>query len=145
MRYAPLIAALGLACAAPAVLAAPGAGGPRHAFAERLRAADTNGDGMLSRAEAAALPKLAERFDAIDADHDGQVTREELRDYGRQRRAERWKRLDADGDGRVSLAEAQANAPRLAERFARLDANHDGYLTREELKAAHRHHRRAKA
>jgi hypothetical protein len=47
-----------------------------------------------------------------------------------------WKKVDANGDGKISLAEAQANAPRLAEHFDQIDADHDGTITREELRAA---------
>jgi Ca2+-binding EF-hand superfamily protein len=55
-------------------------------------------------------------------------------------RTAHWKRIDTDGDGKVSLAEAQANAPRLAKHFEQLDANHDGFVTPDEMKAAFRHH-----
>ena len=146
MKYFAILAALGLGSAAFLAFGAPDAGplggpGRHHAMAERLRAADTNGDGMISRDEAAALPRLAARFDEIDANHDGQVTREELRVQFQKQRAQHWKKIDADGDGRISKAEAQANAPRLAAHFDRLDANGDGFLTPEELTAAHRHRR----
>lgn len=40
--------------------------------------ADTNGDGMLSRAEAQRLPAVAERFDEIDTDGDRMLSREEF-------------------------------------------------------------------
>jgi Ca2+-binding EF-hand superfamily protein len=147
MKYVAILTALGLGSAAFLTFADPPQGplGPqgghgRHGMMERLRAADTNGDGMISREEAAALPKLAQHFDEIDANHDGQITREELRAHFQQARAAHWKKIDTDGDGRISKAEAQANAPRLAERFDQLDANGDGYLTPEELRAAHRHH-----
>ena len=40
--------------------------------------ADINHDGKLSRAEAQALPALAERFDAIDTDGDGFLSRPEF-------------------------------------------------------------------
>ncbi|MDR6675333.1 hypothetical protein [Xanthomonas sp. 1678] len=47
---------------------------------QRLKAADANGDGLISRSEAAAsLPRLAQRFDALDGNHDGQLAPEELR------------------------------------------------------------------
>ena len=45
---------------------------------QRLADADRNGDGLLSREEAAALPRLAERFDSIDSNGDGVISREEL-------------------------------------------------------------------
>ncbi len=142
MKYVPILAALGIATAALAVHAdpAPPHGGPhRHGFARLLKAADTNGDGVLSRDEALAF--AAKRFDALDANHDGQITADEVRASFQQKRAARWKKIDTDGDGRISKAEAQANAPRLAQRFDQLDANGDGYLTPEELHAAFRHRR----
>ena len=142
MRYAALFCALGLAGAATLASAA---GAEGHDSMARFKQADTNGDGMLSRDEAKALPKLARHFDEIDANHDGQVTADELRAYhqamraGRKEKgAERFKKLDADGDGRISRAEAQA-APRLAAHFDDLDANKDGFLTPDELKAARGH------
>ena len=119
-----------------------GPGGLRGAhMMERIKAADTNGDGMLSRAEAAVLPRIAEHFDEIDANKDGQITFEELRAFHeKQRMAQReahWKHIDTDGDGRISRAEAQANAPRLFEHFDELDVNKDGYLTKDEIKGGH--------
>jgi len=138
MKTIVTLTAASLAAASFLVLADPGAG--RAGGMERLRAADTNGDGMISRQEAAALPRIAKNFDAIDTNRDGQVTGEELRAFHQAQRAEHWKKLDTDGDGKISKAEAQANAPRLFEHFSRLDANGDGFLSPEELKAAKRHH-----
>ena len=142
MKPVSILAALALASAALVVYADP-AGGPqagmhRHGGFERLlKAADANGDGVLTRDEALAF--AAQRFDALDANHDGKLTADEVRASFQQKRAERWKKLDTDGDGRISKAEAQANAPRLAQRFDQLDANGDGYLTPEELRAGFRH------
>ena len=138
MKTIVTLTAASLAAASFLVFADPGSHGGRGM--ERLKAADTNGDGMISRQEAAALPRIAKNFDAIDANRDGQVTGEELRAFHKSQRAEHWKRLDTDGDGRVSKAEAQANAPRLFEHFNQLDANGDGFLTPEEMKAARKHH-----
>ena len=138
MKTIVTLTAASLAAASFLVFADPGSHGGRGM--ERLKAADTNGDGMISRQEAAALPRIAKNFEAIDANRDGQVTGEELHAFHKQQRAEHWKRLDSDGDGRVSKAEAQANAPRLLERFSRLDANGDGFLTPEELQSARKHH-----
>ena len=79
MKYAALLCALGLAGAATLACAAPGAQG--HDPMARIKAADTNGDGMISRDEAKALPRLASHFDEIDANHDNQLTADELRAF----------------------------------------------------------------
>jgi Ca2+-binding EF-hand superfamily protein len=56
----------------------PQAGGPQaEAFLERLKQADSNGDGKLSKDE--APERLKENFDRIDANSDGQLDQEELR------------------------------------------------------------------
>ena len=143
MKKVAFLTLIALGSAASLVIAAPEHGhGQRGAGMERLKAADTNGDGMISRAEAQALPRLAERFDAIDANGDGQVTRDELRfAHGQAMRTRLVRHLDKDGDGKVSKAEALAAAE---ERFNRADANHDGFLTAEELQAAHKHGRHGK-
>lgn len=137
MKSVLVLTAIALASAATVVMAHPG--GPRGAMFERLRAADTNGDGLISQAEAAALPRIAERFATIDANGDGQISVDELRASHRKMRGEAFlKRLDTDGDGKVSRAEALAKA---TARFDLADANKDGFLTREEMAAARQAHR----
>jgi Ca2+-binding EF-hand superfamily protein len=147
MKIVATLIAAALASASFLVLAdSGGKGGPGHMM-ERLKAADTNGDGLISRAEAAALPRIAQSFDAIDTNKDGQVSMDELRAFHQQHRAaaaaEHFKRIDTDGDGRISKAEAQANAPRLFAHFDKLDVNGDGFVTPEEMQAAHQRHARA--
>lgn len=138
MKYVAILTAVGLASAALLAVAAPEGHG---AMADRLKQADTNGDGMISKDEAKALPRLAEHFDEIDANHDGQITSDELRAFHQKHRGQRaaafFKKVDTDGDGRISRAEAQAGAPRLAEHFDDIDANKDGFITMDEMKAAH--------
>jgi hypothetical protein len=121
-----------------------GPGGRRGGqMQERLKAADTNNDGLISREEAKALPRIAEHFDAIDANRDGFVTMDELRAYHQahkgEQRGEMWKKLDANGDGRLSRDEV-AGHPRLAQEFDTIDANKDGFLSAEELHAARGRH-----
>jgi Ca2+-binding EF-hand superfamily protein len=146
MKIVATLTAAALAATSFFVLADPGRpGGPRGGhLMERLKAADTNGDGMINREEAAALPMIAKHFDEIDANHDGQATMDELRAFHQARRAAEmaahFKKMDTDGDGRISKAEAQANAPRLFAHFDKIDANGDGFITPEELAAAHHGH-----
>jgi len=147
MKIVATLIAVALVSAATLVLAAPPEG-QRAAGAERgmerLRAADTNGDGMISKQEAAALPRIAKDFDAIDANHDGQLTAEELHAFRKAHRGGHdRKKLDTDGDGRISRAEA-AGAPRLAEHFDAIDANGDGFISHDEMKAAHAKRQAAK-
>ena len=145
MKRRLLIAALALASSAALAAVADEGHGHRGAMLERLKQADTNGDGMLNRDEAKALPMISKHFDEIDANHDGQITMEELRAFRKQRAEQRhaahWKKIDTDGDGRISRAEAQANAPRLFEHFDQIDTNGDGYITPDELRAAMMRHR----
>lgn len=46
--------------------------------ARRMARNDTDRDGRISRAEAAAHPRLAESFDRIDSNGDGFVTKDEM-------------------------------------------------------------------
>ena len=141
MKSVIALTAIALASAATVVVAAPDGQQRRGAMVERLKAADTNADGLISKSEAAALPRIAERFDQIDANRDGQVSFEELRAFHASHRGGHGKKMlkmvDTDKDGKVSKAEALAAA---AARFDRADANKDGFLTVEEMKAARHGH-----
>jgi Ca2+-binding EF-hand superfamily protein len=47
---------------------------------ERFKAADKDGDGKLTKAEAeAGMPRLAKNFDRIDTDHKGYITLDQLK------------------------------------------------------------------
>ena len=120
MKIVATLIAAALAPASLLVLADSGGKGGHGHMAERLKAADTNGDGLISRAEAqAALPRLAKHFDQIDVNHDGQISPEELK----------------------AAHQAMKNAM-----FDRMDANHDGVISRDEFnafQAGHHHHRHA--
>lgn len=143
MKIVATLIAIALVSAASVVFAA-GPEGKHEGGKERLRAADTNGDGMISKQEAAALPRIAKDFDAIDTNHDGQLTAEELHAFRKAHRGGHGgKKLDTDGDGRISKAEAAA-APRLAEHFDAIDTNGDGFISPEEMKAAHAKRQAAK-
>jgi Ca2+-binding EF-hand superfamily protein len=109
---------------------------------------DANGDGVVTREEANAFPRLAGHFDAVDTNKDGQLDAAEFAAHRAARQAEmqaraeeHWKAADKDGDGAVSREEAQASMPRMAEHFDTLDANADGRVERAEMQE-HRRHKR---
>jgi Ca2+-binding EF-hand superfamily protein len=97
--------------------------------------ADTNGDGVISREEAKARPRLDKNFDKIDTNKDGVLSRDEMKAAHAKGAERRFHRIDTDRDGRISREEAKA-MPRVAENFDRLDTNRDGFLSKEELAAA---------
>jgi hypothetical protein len=122
--------------------------------AHGLMRADTDGDGKVSKQEAAALhdQKQGEWFDKTDANHDGFLTEDEIqkgrdarRDHMRgemkARMEDRFKEADANNDGQLSLDEVQARMPRLADRFSTLDADQNGMLSKDELKRGGPGHR----
>ena len=62
-----------------------------HKVHERIKAADKDGDGKISRAEVVALPRIAKHFDEIDTNKDGFVTKEELKARHDKRAAQKQK------------------------------------------------------
>lgn len=105
---------------------------------------DSDGDGRISKIEAAAQPRTAERFDSIDRNRDGYLVRSELQAVAakqRSERAARWQQRlqqkfaasDGNRDGRLSRAEVEASYPRLAKHFAFMDEDRNGYLTPSDL------------
>lgn len=66
------------------------AGDRRGKFDALFRRADSDGDGALSRDEAArSLPRMASKFDRIDADRDGRLSLDEAHAWLDARRAAR--------------------------------------------------------
>lgn len=68
-----------LAQASPAI-EAPASPHPTHRLHDRFAAANTTGDGRLTRlqAQAGKLKWVASNFDAVDADHKGFVTLQDI-------------------------------------------------------------------
>ena len=113
---------------------------------ERWKAADKDGNGSLSRAEAeSSMPNLARNFDAMDGNGDGQIAADEMHNFriahpkhSCKEMRQHFKAADTNGDGAIDLAEAQVNMPMLAQHFAEVDTDQDGRVTKAEMKAHHR-------
>jgi len=112
-------------------------------------AADTNGDGKLSAAEAKAQAGLDARFSTVDADADGYVTNEEYRKFFTSEKSQgethaaahsavvtrdMWTKFDANHDGKLSSSEVSFDTT-ISGAFATMDANGDGFVTDAEYRA----------
>lgn len=136
LASALVVAGLGTATLALAQSAAPGTPQRMHL--------DSNNDGVIDRAEAAKMPRLAAKFDQLDRNGDGRLDASErpqrhgMGKHGGKHggRHGDMSKLDTDHDGRISRPEA-AGRDKLAGNFAAIDADNDGYLTRSELQAYH--------
>jgi Ca2+-binding EF-hand superfamily protein len=109
--------------------------------AAKIKAMDTNGDGMVSASEHAVYAQA--RFDAMDANHDGQVTAAEM-DAARMAKLKIKtaatlqpasvtiiKAMDINNDGMVS---AEEYAKAAEKDFNAMDTNHDGQLSADEMR-----------
>ncbi|WP_299354786.1 hypothetical protein [uncultured Shimia sp.] len=99
---------------------------------------DTNGDGLLSREEAAAIQYDA--FDYFDLDEDGDLKGSEREDFEadlafRQSQNHDTAMVaapDANGDGLISAGEFKAWTGRM---FDQVDKNGDGLISKDEMQA----------
>ncbi len=102
---------------------------------DRLREADTNGDGSISRAELGVW--RVSQWQRMDRNGDGTFSRDDLPALMRSRwdsdRLVQMRQLyDRNGDGRISRAEF-VDGPAPA--FEAADINHDGVVTAQEMQA----------
>lgn len=104
---------------------------PQQAFEK----ADTDGDGMVSRAEYDSH-MIGEMFALFDKNKDSVITREEFLDNGGTE--EGFRRINASGSGKITLAEAKASPAvrrSLDAPFLEADANRDGKVSLAEFLA----------
>lgn len=105
---------------------------------------DANGDGVITKEEAAKFPRLAEKFEQLDKNKDGKLAGDELPMHragmrgkmdGKRGQHDGMRALDTDGDGRISRAEMQAGKSGMAQHFEQMDANKDGYIDQADRQA----------
>jgi Ca2+-binding EF-hand superfamily protein len=117
------------------------------ALAADTAALDTDGDRMISLAEAqAGAPELASRFSKIDANQDGLLSIDEVV-AGRKVRDVRIRRdmqedfatADANADGMLTRAEAQ-EMPIVSDLFGEMDSDVDSHVTLAEIREHARKH-----
>src|SRR3569833_1577077 len=98
-------------------------------YSELLQKSDTNGDGIITKAEFTTA--RAKMIDRQDCNHDGYLTKDDKprfslrRNTNGDRLQQMMLMLDKDGDGRVSRDEF-VNSPGLL--FDHADTNHDGQI-----------------
>lgn len=121
---------------------------PHRMHGERLQQLDTDKDGRVSKAEAAARPGLAERFTEMDADKNGFLDKADRQARHAAHRDAFFAKADANRDGKLTRTELDAaQEARRAEmearhkqhadqRFAQMDTNKDGAISREEMAKA---------
>lgn len=110
--------------------AGPGVKADRQAF----RAADANGDGKLSLAEAEAF-EYRRIFDTVDLDGDGVVTLQEAKEISPDFTLAKFREYDLNRDGKVTYAEfekVQKAKGDVKKRFLAADLDGDGFVTKKE-------------
>jgi Ca2+-binding EF-hand superfamily protein len=110
--------------------AGPGVQADREAF----RAADVDGDGKLSLAEAEAF-EYRRIFDSVDLDGNGVITPQEAKEISPDFTMAKFREYDLNGDGKVTYAEflkVQKAKGDVKKRFLAADLDGDGYVTKKE-------------
>jgi len=109
----------------------------RGAMIERLKQADADGDGKVTKAEITA--RQEGDMAKFDTDKDGQLSLSEYKslwmEKNNQRAVRSFQRLDRDGDGNVTDAEMKRFVDRIV---SRMDRNEDGAISKEDFKRKHR-------
>jgi Ca2+-binding EF-hand superfamily protein len=127
-----------------------GMGGPGEGrgvmLTEMFDTMDADKDGKLTHAEMEAHRKA--EFTAADTNGDGALSAEELsaRAMARfqEKLAERTQAMldNMDNDGNGSLSEAEMGEGPGMRNFARIDADNDGFVTKDEIQAGMKHHKK---
>ncbi len=100
---------------------------------DRMKEADADGDGKVTKAELVAAQEA--RLSKHDTDNDGALSLDEFTplwvDFNKQRIVRGFQFLDRDGDGKVTDAEMKRVVDRIV---ARADRNDDGAISKDDFK-----------
>ncbi len=124
------ISATAFAQNAPPAGACQGRGGHGRDGAGFIQHLDRNGNGTVEVSE--LPPRMAERMAAADTNRDGVLSQAELTAHMETQRAARFARMDTNGDGAFTADEVGARW----ERLQAADGNRDGRVSRDELQSA---------
>jgi len=133
------VAVICFALSASLAHAAATGAGPMHEQIENqhFKEMDTDGDGMVSKAEYDA--NHDKHFKAMDTNGDGKLSPDEMRaghkEAANESMKKRFDEADANHDGMLTREETK-KIPMLNRHFDEMDANHDGKVTREEMDMA---------
>ncbi len=124
--------------ASPRPAGAPQGGGVQK-FVERFNAANTTGDGHLTRdqAEAGHLPFVVKHFAEIDTQHNGFVTLADIRAYRQRFNADRNTANGPPTSPSPASSPHAGGAQKFGERFNAANTAGDGHLTRDQAEAGH--------
>ena len=135
--FIALIVVAAGAVGAGAVLAQPGG---KHGMKMTFEELDTDANGEISQAEIEAMKSA--RFKAADANGDGMLTLEEMQAHALQKAeahaARMLDKMDANGDGSLS-AEEMSKSHRSGHMFERMDADGSGSISKAEFEQARQH------
>lgn len=98
---------------------------------------DQDGDGVVSKEEAAQEPGLSQAFERIDTDRDNNLSAKEYQAATASvARGVDFEQVDLNKDGVISQREANAMPFSLREAFDRVDADGDDNISQVEYQAA---------
>ena len=129
-----LTLAVSVGLASTVVLAqVAGQAAPQAGQSKMMSRMDTNGDGFISKDEAAKFPRLAANFDQVDTNKDGKLSKDELAAWRKTAMGEGGRMRGHDAGNQNPEEMAARRAQRHEECFNKADANHDGQLSRDEF------------
>lgn len=106
---------------------------PQAGHNKMMARMDANGDGTISKDEAAKFPRLAANFDQMDTNKDGKLSTDELAAWRKTMAKSGDGMRGHDADYKDPEDMTARRAQRRDECFSKADTNKDGQLSRDEF------------